>query len=256
MLDDSYDVSSAVKEGSWLYRKAQAAIKICIDTINHFNNITGWSIYNDNADNIVGAYLMYHYLSLFTNNGDYYSDTVSLRRHILDSLYTIASPVVRNYIPNRKEYETSLHQAEVSNGNRFKDFSGVDFSTKKTILLSQFIEGKVAVIDFWASWCGPCRKEIEETLKPLYNKYADKGLVVVGIGVWDEVEKYDKAVKDLEITFPQLFDADRNNSTTLYGVQSIPMVFLINCDGAILGNYRGDELVKAVENALGIKQEQ
>jgi thiol-disulfide isomerase/thioredoxin len=107
----------------------------------------------------------------------------------------------------------------------------------------------VAVVDFWASWCGPCRQEITDCLKPLYEQYADSGLVIVGVGVWDKMEDFERAVMDLSISYTQIIDTTKT-VPTLYGFNSIPQLFLIDRDGTLLGNYRGEELVREVEKAL------
>jgi thiol-disulfide isomerase/thioredoxin len=166
------------------------------------------------------------------------------------STYTEASPVIQNYSPLKKIIQQITAQIGIKPGKLFRDFKAVDYATGTQTTLGAIISGHVAVVDFWASWCGPCRREIEETLKPLYKKYADSGLVVVGVDVWDKVENHDKAVKELGITYPQLVDTDRNNSSLLYGFNSIPFVILIDRDGTILGIFRGEELVQEVEKAL------
>ena len=84
-------------------------------------------------------------------------------------------------------------------------------------------------------------------------KYADSGLVVVGVDIWDNIENHDEAVKEMGITYPQLIDTDRNNSSLLYGIPAVPRVFLIDRNGIMLGYFRGEELINAVEKALGIK---
>lgn len=254
LRNDSYNITDAVKEGGLIYRKAKQAIAICTDTINRFNNTIGWQIYNDNHDNVVGAWMLFHYMNWFTDDADYNSDSVIIRQHFLDSVYASASPVVRDFLPLRKEYEKSQHQRDVSRGKRFTNFSGISRTTQRTVQLSDLVSGHVAIVDFWASWCGPCRKEITDYIKPLYEKYADRGLVVVGVGVWDKIENFDKAIAELGVPYPQMIDTTKTVST-LYGFSSIPQVFLINSDGVLLGNYRGDDLVHQVEKALGIKNE-
>ena len=111
------------------------------------------------------------------------------------------------------------------------------------------IGGKVAVVDFWVSWCGPCRKEITDVLIPLYQKHGGKDFVVVGIDVSDRIPEHEKASKQLGIPYPQIIDTT-SFSSDHYGLQSIPQVFLIDRDGTLLGNYRGEELVREVEKAL------
>ena len=246
---DADDIASAVKEGSWLYNKANETIAACLDSINSFNNVTGWQIYNDNADNVVGAWILYHYFDRFVIDGDYYSDTISLRRHILDSIYSSSSLIVRDFKPTHEKYKESIRQKAVAKGNRFSDFTGVHRTTNDTVRLSQLIDGHVAVVDFWASWCGPCRQEITDCLKPLYEQYADSGLVIVGVGVWDKMEDFERAVMDLSISYTQIIDTTKT-VPTLYGFNSIPQLFLIDRDGTLLGNYRGEELVREVEKAL------
>lgn len=255
LRNDSYDITGAVKEGGWIHRKAEQAITLCTDTINHFNNTTGWQIYNDNHDNVVGAWMLFHYMKLFTGDGDYNSDTVILRQHFLDSVYAAGSPVVRRFLPLRKEYERSQHQREVSRGKRFTDFSGISMTTQKMVQLSDLVSRHVAIVDFWASWCGPCRREITDYIKPLYERYADRGLVVVGVGVWDKIENFGKAISELGIPYPQIIDTTKTVST-LYGFNSIPQVFLVNSDGIMIGNFRGNDLVNEVEKALGIRNKE
>ena len=111
------------------------------------------------------------------------------------------------------------------------------------------IKGKVALIDFWASWCRPCRAEIPN-IKKIYEKYGGKDLVVISLNVWDKPEAQAKAIKDLGMTWTQLTDATRN-ATDTYGVDGIPQILLIGKDGVIIArNLRGEEIEKAVKKAL------
>ena len=128
-------------------------------------------------------------------------------------------------------------------------------TTQKMVQLSDLVSGHVAIVDFWASWCGPCRREITDYIKPLYERYADRGLVVVGVGVWDKIENFGKAISELGIPYPQIIDTTKTVST-LYGFNSIPQVFLVNSDGIMIGNFRGNDLVNEVEKALGIKNKE
>ena len=219
------------------------------DSMNCFNRSVAWQILDDNAGNVVGAYMMSNIMGLMVERGDYYHDAINSMCRRADSIYATASPVVRNYLSVRKAYERGKHQKSVAKGNRFVDFNGIDRATHETVSLSQLIAGHVAIVDFWASWCGPCRQEIKQYLKPLYEKYADSGLVIVGVGVWDSEDEFDDAIKKVDITYTQIIDLAKA-SPTLYGFTSIPQVFLIDSDGTMLGNFRGEGLVREVEKAL------
>lgn len=219
------------------------------DSMNYFNRSVAWQILDDNAGNVVGAYMMSNIMGLMVESGDYYHDAINSMCRRADSIYATASPVVRNYLSVRKAYERGKHQKSVAKGNRFVDFNGIDRATHETVSLSQLIAGHVAIVDFWASWCGPCRQEIKQYLKPLYEKYADSGLVIVGVGVWDSEDEFDDAIKKVDIPYPQIIDLAKA-SPTLYGFTSIPQVFLIDSDGTMLGNFRGEGLVREVEKAL------
>lgn len=121
--------------------------------------------------------------------------------------------------------------------------------------LSDYVgKGRWILVDFWASWCGPCRQEAAEVLKPLYAKYGSRDdFGILGVGIWDSPEKLGKAISDLGYEWPQLFDGS-TGLMSLYGFDGIPMIILFAPDGTIAGrNLRGDGLVKAVENALGVK---
>ena len=133
-------------------------------------------------------------------------------------------------------------------GAQFVDFEGVD-DANKAVRLSDYVgKGHYVLVDFWASWCGPCRREIGH-LKKVRDAYTDKGLIILGTVVWDEMEDHLKAMKELEITWPQIFN--KTEATELYGIAGIPQIILFDPAGKIVArDLRGEEINKLLDKAL------
>ena len=111
--------------------------------------------------------------------------------------------------------------------------------------LSDFIgQGAYVLVDFWASWCGPCRKETPFVVKA-YNDYKDKGLIVLGIPVEDKQDATKEAMKQLGIHYPQLLDPGATLAEE-YGVNGIPHLFLFGPDGKVLKDGMRGEGIDAV----------
>ena len=144
---------------------------------------------------------------------------------------------------------TRLRRVEATQaGAQFVDFEGVD-DANKAVRLSDYVgKGHYVLVDFWASWCGPCRREIAH-LKKVRDAYTDKGLVILGTVVWDEMEDHLKAMKELEITWPQIFN--KTEATELYGIAGIPQIILFDPAGKIVArDLRGEEINKLLDKAL------
>ena len=98
--------------------------------------------------------------------------------------------------------------------------------------LSDYVgKGSYVLVDFWASWCAPCRAEIPNLIKA-YNDYKDKGLVVLGVATWDKPEDTMRAIEELEIPYPQIMNA-QNAGSDAYGIEGIPEIILFAPDGKI-----------------------
>ena len=132
------------------------------------------------------------------------------------------------------------------------DFTMADTAGKQ-VSLHDF-KGKYLLVDFWASWCGPCRAENPNVVKA-YNTYKDKNFTILGVSL-DQPGKKDnwlKAINDDHLTWTQVSDLKfwKNEAAQLYAVQAIPQNFLIGPDGKIVAkNIRGDELEKKLAELL------
>ena len=147
-----------------------------------------------------------------------------------------ANPLVKGML---KQAEMLKKTAE---GAMFTDFTIEQPDGTKASLSDYVGKGNYVLVDFWASWCGPCRGEIPN-IKELYDKYHDKGLDVLGVAVWDKPEDTQKAIDELGIVWPQIINAQQI-PTELYGIQGIPHIILFAPDGTIVARDLRDEAMK------------
>jgi peroxiredoxin len=110
--------------------------------------------------------------------------------------------------------------------------------------------GNIVLINFWASWCGPCREELP-AFEALYQEYQDLGVEILAINVDDEAEKANVLLQDIEVSFPVLFDTSGEVSE-LYDVSAMPTTVIVDRDGNVRvlhpGYRKGDE--KKYEKAI------
>jgi peroxiredoxin len=114
------------------------------------------------------------------------------------------------------------------------------------------LKGKIVLIDFWASWCGPCRKEMPNVVKA-YAKYKSKGFEIYGVSLDRDKERWMEAINTDGITWPQVSDLRQWESVAarLYNVQGIPYTVLLDKEGRIIAkNLRGEELDRKLSEVL------
>ncbi len=97
--------------------------------------------------------------------------------------------------------------------------------------------GQVVMVNFWATWCGPCRQEMPH-LNKLYDKYRDAGFVLLGVNIDDNAAKATELAGKLGLTFPVLLDTDKTVSK-LYDIGSMPATVVIDREGRVRHLHRG-----------------
>ena len=94
------------------------------------------------------------------------------------------------------------------------------------------LTGKVVFLNFWATWCGPCRDEMP-SMETLYNRYRDRGLEILAVNSGESQSQVNTFMKEYGLSFPVVLDSDSRVSQT-YGIQGIPTTFLIDRQGKII----------------------
>ncbi|WP_223225796.1 MULTISPECIES: TlpA disulfide reductase family protein [Bacteroides] len=133
--------------------------------------------------------------------------------------------------------------AKIKIGERFLDAKVKD-NIGNTKLLSDYVgKGKYVLIDFWASWCGPCRHEMPN-VRAAYEKYASKGFEVISISTDRKLKPWRAAIEELGMNWVQLLDVDASD---IYGIYAIPKTFLVDPTGIVIDrNLRGEKLEEAL----------
>ena len=119
------------------------------------------------------------------------------------------------------------------------------------VSLSDYLnKGKYVLVDFWASWCAPCRKQMPELVR-IYNEYKNKNFEIVGVSFDTNRQNWINGLKEMDMTWPQMSDLKgwESPAVMLYGIQGIPHTILLSPDGKIIAkDLKGENLVNKLND--------
>jgi len=228
------------------YRKASmdndpekiAEYETRFDIIAEQQKATSLEFVNKYSSSVIGPYLIWGTLAYDLSVEELEDLSTNFNPDISHSIYV---KQIDNYIETLKK---------VAIGQTFTDIALPD--TSGEIQKLSDLKGKLILVDFWASWCGPCRRE-NPNVVALYNEYKDKNFEIFGVSFDESKEKWEKAIADDNLTWYHVSDLKGWNSTAgkLYGVRAIPHTVLISEEGEIIAkNLRGEELRQKVEELI------
>ena len=193
-----------------------------------------------NIDNEFGYFLLTYYPEELIDN--------KTRARLIKQL-----PEAMQQRPAIKQIEEMIaHADKTAEGETISDFTQTTPDGSNLSILSVIGQNKITVIDFWASWCGPCRQEMPFMVQ-LYDALKDKGFGMVGISLDDDRDAWREAIKKLGITWPQMSDLKgwENEAALQFNVPPIPHTIVVDKQGRILRRgLRGESLKEFVESQL------
>jgi len=201
-------------------------------------------------DSIVNAYIRKH-------TGSPAAATIILDRFVTyqqvdkaGELYKVLDKKIQQSFYGREIVKALESDARTAPGKIAPDFTQKD-TTGKDLQLSA-MRGSYVLVDFWASWCGPCRKE-NPNVVAAYNKYHEKGFDIIGVSLDNKKEAWTKAIRADGLTWYHVSDLKgwANEAAAAYNVKSVPANFLLDKTGKIVArNLRGEDLEKKLSELL------
>lgn len=241
ILNDEWLIANrtAQQDSTWRkYIKSDGFIK----KSGEFNRLRLEKFIEVNSDSPAIAYL----LSLYPTD----NDSAFFESNIQQALKKYPQSENLKYLS--KEYQTKKNiRNSLKNKSQIPSFAYP--SPKGDVINIESFKGKYVLIDFWASWCGPCRKAIPE-VKELYAKYKDKGFEVLSVSVDSNEEAWRKAMAQENMPWPQVLSPDKEKTLKEFMIVGIPTLFLIDREGKIIQKFTGfseslkDQLAKAIES--------
>lgn len=207
--------------------------------VESFYNIYRSAI-DKNKDNMVGAYLFAMVAP------EFYPSLTEFEAAMANVKYA-------ERVAFARQVRDELKKASATQpGAMFVDFQGLTVDGKPSKLSDYVGRGRYVLVDFWASWCGPCKAEIPNLLE-LQNRFGGEKFTVLGVNVWDAEDKFKAALDSEGINYPQIFVPrdNKDDATALYGIKGIPQIILFAPDGTIVRrDLRGAAMKALVEEKM------
>ena len=192
-----------------------------------------------NLDNVSGAFVLVRYQNLFEDKQ-------------LENIISKSETAFQNEIGVKQIAERLRRIASVAEGKMFADMN-LRLPNGTPGKLSDYAgKGKFTIVDFWASWCAPCRKQMPELIK-IYDRFKNKNFEIVGVSFDNSKNEWVEYINDMKISWPQMSDLKGwdSDAIMLYAIQGIPHTVLVNPRGIIIAkDLKGKELISTLNKLL------
>jgi thiol-disulfide isomerase/thioredoxin len=249
ITDTMMEREKLIAKNEWTQEQETEISSILVDETNRYLDFSS-KIVKENIHNAVGEYV------LVLLGGNIKKEIMkeiepNLRDEVKEALRRSKAQMEEKM---KNSYALDSILKNVKEGNVYIDFEGETFFKDKIKLSSIIKSNKLVLLDFWASWCAPCIKEMSAIIS-LYKDYKEKGLEIIGVSIDIDRTAWRNMIKNKKMDWIQIIDSDISNPIKdIYGVKAIPYTVLINEKGVIVANrLRGDELRNIIETFLNSK---